>query len=108
VKFVINTDLAGSPGWWLVDTDDHDRVLAWAGRTFVSLAYADQAAHDFRVNCGDPDYRFHARASGGWRWTAWRPEGVRVAMSGEWFITQHAAREAARQVQELAGTAIGP
>jgi hypothetical protein len=56
MKFVIETNLASQPAWWLVD-DDEDRVLAWAGRTFVSLAYADQAAHDFRVNADDPDYR---------------------------------------------------
>ena len=46
MKFIIETNLASSPAWWPVDDD---RVVAWAGRTFVSLTYADQAAHDVRV-----------------------------------------------------------
>lgn len=106
MRFIIETDLASCPAWWLVDDDDH--VVAWAGRTFVSLAFADQAAHDFRVNADDPDYRVHAGAGGSWRWAAWRPEGVRVAVSGDWFPSAGVAREAARRVQRQAGTAIGP
>jgi hypothetical protein len=89
-------------------TKDDSRVVAWAGRTFVSLAYADQAAHDFRVNADVPDYRFRGKAGGGWRWTAWRPEGIRVAVSGDWFPAEDAACDAARRVQERAGTAMGP
>jgi hypothetical protein len=106
MKFVIETNLASKPAWWLLDDDD--RVLAWAGRTFVSLAYADQAAHDFRVNADDPDYRVQAGAGDRWRWTAWRSEGVRVAASGYSFTSEAAARDAARLVKRHAGTAIGP
>lgn len=106
MKFVVGADLASKPAWWLVD-DDH-RVVAWAGRTFVSLAYADQAAHDFRVNAGHPDYRVDAEAGGCWQWAAWCPEAVRVAVSGDWFPSEEAARDAARRVQQQAGTAIGP
>jgi len=106
MKFVIERNLASKPAWWLLDDDN--RVVAWAGRTFVSLAYADQAAHDFRVNADDPDYRVHARTGGRWRWTAWRSEGIRVAISGDWFPTEGTARAAARRVQRQAGTAIGP
>lgn len=50
-------------------------------------AYADQAAHDFRVNADDPDYRVRTKAGGSWQW---------------------AARDAARRVRRQAGTAIGP
>ena len=106
MRFIIETNLASKPAWWLLDDDN--RVLAWAGRTFVSLAYADQSAHDFRVNAEDPDYRVHAKAGGRWRWTAWRPEGVRVAVSADWFPSEEAARHAARLVQQQACTAIGP
>lgn len=106
MKFVIETNLASKPAWWLLDDDN--QVVAWAGSTFVSLAHADQAAHDFRVNADDPDYRVHGRAGGRWRWTAWRSEGVRVAASGGWFRSQHAALDAARRVQRQASTAIGP
>lgn len=105
MKFVIETNLASKPAWWLLDDDAH--VVAWAGRTYVSLAHADQAAHDFRVNAGDPDYRVQVKGKG-WRWSAWRPEGVRVAVSGEWFPDERAARAAARLVQREAGAALGP
>jgi hypothetical protein len=107
MKFVIETNLASQPAWWLVD-DDGDRVLAWAGRTFVSRAYADEAAHDFRVNADDPDYRVHAQSGGRWRWTAWRSSGIRVAVSGESYFSKDSARDAAQQVQRQACTAIGP
>ncbi len=105
MKFVIEKNLASKPAWWLLDDDN--RAVAWAGRTFVSLAYADQAAHDFRVNADDPDYR-QAKIGDHWRWTAWRSEGVRVAVSAGWFPDERAARDAARRVQLQAGTAIGP
>lgn len=36
MKFVIETNLASQPSWWLVDNDD--QVLAWAGTTYISLA----------------------------------------------------------------------
>jgi len=106
MKFVIESNLAGKPAWWLVD--DEDQVLAWAGHTFVSLAYADQAAHDFRVNADDPDYRVQRQSGGRWRWTAWRSSGTRVAVSGESFFSRDVARDAARRVQRQACTAIGP
>lgn len=106
MKFIIDKNLASKPAWWLVDDDDH--VIAWAGRTFVSLAYADEAAHDFRVNAEDPDYRVRAKTGGCWQWAAWRAEGVRVAVSGDWFPSEEAACDAARRVQQQACTAIGP
>lgn len=106
MKFVIEKNLASEPAWWLLDDDN--RVVAWAGRTFVSFAYADQAAHDFRVNADDSDYRVHAKARCRWRWTAWRSEGIRVAVSGGWFRDEGAARDAARGVRQQAGVAIGP
>ena len=42
-----------------------DRV--GVGRTFVSLAHADQAAHDLLVNTGDTDHRVLAGAGGDWQ-----------------------------------------
>jgi hypothetical protein len=106
MRFLIEADLASRPSWWLVD--DGDRALAWAGTTYVNMAYADQAAHDFRVNSADPDYRVHVKAGSRWWWTAWGAEGVRVAVSSETYPTQQAARDAARTVQQEASTALGP
>ena len=76
MKLVIETNVASQPAWWLLDDDD--RVVDWAGRTYPSLAYADQAAHDCRVNADDP------------------------------FTSEAAARVGARRVQLQACTAIGP
>ena len=106
MKFIVETNMESNPAWWLVDDDDH--VVAWAGQTFASLAHADQAAHDFRVTADEPDYRVRAKASGRWRWDAWRPEGIRVAVSGDWFHSEKAARDAARLVRQQCCTAIGP
>jgi hypothetical protein len=106
MKFVIEMNLLNRPAWWLVDDDD--QVLAWAGRTFATLGHADQAAHDFRVNPDDPDYRVHTATGGRWRWTARRPEGARVAASVDLFASEAAASTAARHVQQQACTALGP
>lgn len=106
MKFVIETDPGSGPAWWLVDGDRH--VVAWAGRTFDNLAHADEAAHDFRVQPEEPEYRVHAKVGGRWWWTAWRAGGIRVAVSGGWFPSEESARVAALQVQGEAGTAIGP
>jgi hypothetical protein len=106
MKFVVEVNLGNRPAWWLVDDDNE--VLAWAGSTFFSLAYADQAAHDFRVSADDPVYRIDAETSGRWRWTAWRSGDVKVAVSGASFSSRHKAHDAARRVQRQACTAIGP
>jgi hypothetical protein len=106
MKFVIEMNLASKPAWWLLDDDS--RAVAWAGRTYLTLAHADQAAHDFRVNADDPDYRVQSNSGGRWQWTAWRPEGIRVAVSSDWFASEVAARAAARRVQNQACSAIGP
>lgn len=105
MRFIVDHNLAHEPAWWLVD--DKGRTIAWAGRTFETLAYADQAAHDFRVDVAEPIYRFHVRASGTWRWTAWHGEG-RIAISGDWFPSEQAAREAAEQLRDQLAVAVGP
>jgi hypothetical protein len=106
MKFVIEMNLSSRPAWWLVD-DDH-RVVAWAGKTFSTMGQADEAAHDFRVNADDPDYWVQPATGGRWRWTAWRPEGARVAASVDLFASEDAASAAARCVQQQACTALGP
>ena len=86
-----------------------DGQLRNAGRAGLAEdIVADQAAHDFRVTADEPDYRVRAKASGRWRWDAWRPEGIRVAVSGDWFHSEKAARDAARLVRQQCCTAIGP
>jgi hypothetical protein len=106
MKFVIETSHPGESAWWLVDDDR--RVLAWAGRTFADPAHADEAAHEFRVGADDPDFRVHEQAGGSWWWTAWSPDGVRVAVSGESFLSRDAAHDAAGRVRARARVAIGP
>ena len=76
MKFIVETNLESNPAWWLVDDDDH--VVAWAGQTFASLAYADEAAHDFRVNAEDPDDRVRTNPGGSWQWVAWRRAGTAI------------------------------
>lgn len=106
MRFVVETVEGSRPAWWL--HDEQDRVIAWAGRTFADLAHADQAAHDFRVNPDDAEYRVQVGTDGRWRWTAWHPGGLRVAVSGDWSADEEAARDAAGRVRQQAGTAIGP
>ncbi len=106
MRFVVQHDLAPEPAWWLLDHPDH--VVAWAGRTFATLAHAEQAAHEFRVGAEAPDYRIQARAGGRWWWTAWRGETDRVAVSADWFTSEAEARDAALRVRRRAGAAVGP
>lgn len=106
MRFVVRKDLAPEPAWWLLDHPDH--VIAWAGRTFATLAHAEQAAHEFRIGAEVPDYRVQARPGGRWWWTAWRTERDRVAVSADWFGSEAEARAAALRVQGAAGAAVGP
>lgn len=106
MKFVIEVNQASRATWWLVD--DEDRVLAWAGTTFFNLAYADEAAHEFRINADEPEFRIIADAGGRWSWAALCSAGTSVAVSGRSFSSQDKAYDAARHVQLQACTAIGP
>lgn len=49
-----------------------------------------------------------ASAGACWQWTDGRPEGVQLAVSGDWFPSEKAAREAARQARRRACVAVGP
>lgn len=106
MRFLVEFAPAGLPAWWLVD--DGERVIAWSGTTFDSLAIADQAAHSFRVESDGREYRMHSGDGDTWRWTAWDGAGERVAVSGRWFGSEAEARHSALGVDDLAGAAIGP
>jgi hypothetical protein len=107
----------------LAGDETHLIVLSTADRTLLRLLVAppgltrEQADEALLASASggsahsateDPDYRLDSRAGGDWRWAAWRPEGVRVAVSGLRFPSEQAARSAGRRVRNQAGTAIGP
>ena len=75
--------------------------------TYLML-YGDGRPQPWMIAADDPGYRVPTRAGGDWQWVAWRSEGVRVAVSGDWFPSEESARDAARRVRQQACTAIGP
>lgn len=106
LRFVVKDNAVKQPAWWLVDPDGV--VLAWSGHTFATLAHADHAAHDFRVDGHSCRFRLERSAYGRWRWVAWRAGEVRVAVSSVWSADRATARESLEQMLPLLALAIGP
>lgn len=104
--FVVGPDATGQVCWRLLDRRRHH--VASAGRTYVSLGHADQAAHEFRVGAEAWEYACVQRETGRWSWSARRGDGSRVAVSAGDFPDEPSARSAAESVRHALATAIGP
>jgi hypothetical protein len=83
-------------------------MLAWAGRYFVSLEYAQKSALAFKSSASGAKYEIYPHADGGWRWRALQYIDYYTAYSPESFGEAAHARRAARNVAKGAPRAADP
>ena len=95
----------GQPSWWLYGADGE--LLAWAGRYFVSLAFARKEAAAFQSSALGADYEIYPHPDGGWGWRAVQPVEYYMAYSPGGFTTTADARRAARSAKAVAHRASG-
>lgn len=57
------------PSWWLHESGE---VLAWPGRYYVSLAFAEREAAAFKAAAATATFEI-LPAPGGWQWRAGSP-----------------------------------
>lgn len=105
MAFRVALSEGGQPSWWLYGPDDE--LLAWAGRYFVSLAFAQNEAAAFQLSALDAQYEIYPHPAGGWGWRAVQPVDFHLAYSAGGFASPAEARHAARHVKTLAHRASG-
>jgi len=100
VTFRVALGQGGQPSWWLYGANDEP--LAWAGRYYVSLAFAHDEAAAFRSAARRAEYQIYLHPAGGWGWRAVQPVEYYMAHSIGSFAKPAEARRAARNVKILA------
>ncbi|RYJ00815.1 MAG: hypothetical protein EON52_22825, partial [Actinomycetales bacterium] len=86
--FTIMNTLAGRPAWWLHAAGGY--LVAWSGAPLDSDDAAREAAEAFRARAEESRFEVYVDAGGKFRWRAWS-RAVRVAESGEWFVSRSEA-----------------
>jgi hypothetical protein len=94
VKFEV-VDRGQGPSWWLYDSDE---LLAWPGRYYATLAFAQREAERFRAAAPQAIFEVF-QAPGGWQWRAVQPYDYYLAYSPGVFDRPGQARKAGRQVR---------
>jgi uncharacterized protein YegP (UPF0339 family) len=105
MRLTVGTHYAGQTSWWL--HGENNRVVAWAGRTFDSVADAKQAANDFKRWAAAAEFDIYDGARGSWRWRVVRGKQI-VAVSANGFTTKQNARRAAENVKTNAPASTEP
>jgi uncharacterized protein YegP (UPF0339 family) len=105
MRLTVGTHYAGQTSWWL--SGQNNRVVAWAGRTFDTVAGATRAADDFKMCSTTAEFEVYDGVRGSWRWRAWDAH-QQVAVSANGFTTKQNARRAAESVQANASASTGP
>lgn len=102
MRFKTGEVIAAQPTWWLYGADN--RLAAWAGQTYPSVAHAEAAAASFRYGASRAKFELFQDRQGRWRWRAWVSD-VQIASSSDVFASEIAARRDANQVRDsIAGT----
>lgn len=101
--FLVALGQGGAPSWWLYSADGD--VLAWAGRYFVSLAFAQQEASTFKSAASRAKYEIYPHSDGGWGWRALQPVDYYMAFSSGSYTWAAHARRAARKIEKRASGA---
>lgn len=105
MRFSVNYDQGGNATWRLHATNN--KLVAWAGESFYSLANASRAAAAFKAGAATARYDVYLDHGRNYRWRAWRGSD-KVASSGESFADRWSAERAAANVRDNAPTAFGP
>jgi hypothetical protein len=105
VAFRVALGQGGQPSWWLYGANDE--LLAWAGRNYVSLAFARYEAAAFQSAARRVEYQIYPHPDGGWGWRAVQPVDYYMAHSAGGFTKPAEARRAAKKVKALAQRASG-
>ncbi|MDQ0923170.1 hypothetical protein QF038_001678 [Pseudarthrobacter sp. W1I19] len=105
VAFRVTLGQGGQPSWWLCGVNDE--LLAWAGRYYVSLAFARNEAAAFQSAALRAEYQIYPHPAGGWGWRAVQPVDYFMAYSAGCFNKPAEARRAARDVKTVAHRASG-
>lgn len=104
LSFSIMNTLAGRPAWWLHAPGGY--LVAWSGAPFVDDAAAREAAGVFQDRAHAARFEVYVDTGGKFRWRAWS-RAVRVAESGEWFVSRSEAQRAADDVRQRTAGAEG-
>lgn len=104
LDFAIMNTLAGRPAWWLHASGGY--LVAWSGSAQASEDEAIEAASAFKAKAHGARFEVYVDAGGKFRWRAWS-RAMRVAESGEWFVSRTEAQRAADDVRLRAGQATG-
>lgn len=103
--FHVTFDQDGKPSWWLYGANDEP--VAWAGKYYVSLAFAHKEASAFRSGATAAKYEIFSLPDGGWGWRAVQPVDYHMGSSVHGFTSSAEARRAARKVRKAALRATG-
>lgn len=103
MKFEV-ADRGQGPSWWLHESGE---VLAWPGRYYVSLAFAEREAATFKAAAASATFEIFP-APGGWQWRAVQPVDYYMAYSPRVFARPSEARRAGRELRHKIQHAIGP
>lgn len=103
VKFEV-ADRGQGPSWWL---SENGELLAWPGRYFASMAFAEREAAAFKAAAVSATFEIF-RSSEGWRWRAVQPVDYFMAYSPGAFTRPAQARKAGREIRHKVQRAVGP
>jgi hypothetical protein len=106
MKFLVGLGPSGSPSWWLYGSNDE--MLAWAGRYFASLEYAQRSALAFKSSAAAAKFEVYPYGDGGWRWRTLQYIDYYMAYSPGSFNEAAHARRAARNIAKGVSRAAGP
>lgn len=103
MKFEV-ADRGEGPTWWLHENGD---VLAWPGRYYASLAFAEREAAAFKKAAATATFEIF-QAPGGWQWRAVQSLDYYMAYSPTVFALPAQARKAGRELRHKVQHATGP
>lgn len=94
MKFEV-MDHGQGPSWWLYDNGES---LAWPGRYFASMDFAQREAERFKAIGAGAIFEIF-QSPDGWRWRAMHSYDYYIAYSPGVFVRPGQARRVSRQIR---------